>query len=63
MVRVVYVLKMKLQMPIYFVLCSSCYWCASDIDSKSKFTKCPSCGSVEVESMPIAKNQNVSMVL
>ena len=28
-----------------------------DIGSKSKFTKCPSCNSVEVESMPIAKNE------
>ena len=30
---------------------------AADIGSKSKFTKCPSCNSVEVESMPIAKNE------
>ena len=28
-----------------------------DIGSKSKFTKCPSCNSVEIESMPIAKNE------
>jgi hypothetical protein len=47
--------KIKLPMPIEFLLCNSCYWCASDIGSESKFTKCLSCDSVEVESMPIAK--------
>ena len=49
--------KIKLPMPIHFLLCNTCYWCASDIGSKSKFTKCPSCNSVEVESMSIAKNE------
>jgi 3'-phosphoadenosine 5'-phosphosulfate (PAPS) 3'-phosphatase len=44
-------------MPIHFLLCNTCYWCPSDIGSKSKFTKCPSCNSVEVESMSIAKNE------
>jgi hypothetical protein len=33
------------------------YCCAPDIGSKSKFTKCPSCNSVEFESMPIVKNE------
>jgi hypothetical protein len=32
-------------------LCNTCDWCASDIGSKSKFTKCPSWA------MPIAKNE------
>jgi hypothetical protein len=49
--------KIKLLRQIHFLLCNTCYWCASDIGSKSKFTRCPSCNSVEVESMPIAKNE------
>jgi hypothetical protein len=49
--------KIKLPRQIHFLLCSTCYWCASDIGSKSKFTKCPSCNSVEFESIPIAKNE------
>jgi hypothetical protein len=47
----------KLPLPTHFLLCNTCYWCASDLGSKSKFTKCPSCNSVEVETMPIAKNE------
>jgi hypothetical protein len=49
--------KIKLPRHIHFLLCNTCYWCASDIGSKSKFAKCPSYNSVEVESMPIAKNE------
>jgi hypothetical protein len=49
--------KIKLARQIHFLLCNTCYWCASDIGSKSKFTKCPSCNSVEVESMSIAKKE------
>ena len=49
--------KIKLPRQIHFLLCNTCYWCASDIGSKPKFTKCPSCNSFEVESMPIAKNE------
>lgn len=49
--------KIKLPRQVHFLLCSTCYWCASDIGSKSKFTKCPSCNSVEVESMSMAKNE------
>jgi hypothetical protein len=46
--------KIKLPRQVHFLLCNTCYWCASDIGGESKFTKCPSCNSVEVESMPIA---------
>ena len=49
--------KIKLPRQIHFVLCSACYWCASDIVSKSKFTKCPSCSSVEFESMPLSHKE------
>jgi hypothetical protein len=50
--------KIKLQGHIRFLLCNTCYWCASDIGSKSKFTKCPSCNSVEVESLPISDKES-----
>jgi hypothetical protein len=45
--------KIKLPRHIHFLLCNTCYWCA-DIGSESMFTECPSCNSVEVESMPIS---------
>jgi len=49
--------KIKLPRYVHFLLCNTSYWCASDIGSKSKFTKCPSCKSVEVESMPISDKE------
>jgi hypothetical protein len=49
--------KIKLPRQIHFLLCNTCYWCASDIGSKPKFTECPSCNSIEVESMPIAHKE------
>ena len=49
--------KIKFSRHVHFLLCNTCYWCASDIGSKSKFTKCPSCNSVEVESMPISDKE------
>ena len=49
--------KIKLPSQIHFLLCNTCYWCASDIGSKSKFTKCPSCDSVEFESMPLSDKE------
>ena len=49
--------KIKLRRQIDFLICKTCYWCASDIGSKPMFTECPSCNSVEVESMPIAHKE------
>jgi|SRR5215208_3558280 len=58
---------------VHFVICHSCFWCASYIfppqtsskigtaittkDSVS-FTKCPSCVEETVESIPIAENED-----
>jgi hypothetical protein len=49
--------KIKLPRQIHFLLCNTCYWCASEIGSKSMFSECPSCNSVEVESMPISDKE------
>jgi hypothetical protein len=49
--------KIKLPRQIHFLLCNTCYWCASAIGSESMFTECPSCNSVEVESMPISDKE------
>jgi len=52
---------------ISFVICQSCFWCASCLSSKilstiaetdGSFTKCPSCTEGNIESTPIAENEN-----
>jgi hypothetical protein len=49
---------------IYFLICQSCLWCASYIfplfykrNTKEIISKCPSCSSDKVESLPIAENE------
>ena len=44
--------------------CQSCFWCASYISpqipnriTKQVITKCPSCIEEDIESLPIAKNE------
>ena len=50
--------KIELPRQIHFLLCNTCYWCASDIDvRKPMITQCPSCNSVEIESMPISDKE------
>jgi hypothetical protein len=39
---------------VNFLLCPSCFWCASCLSPDSTFTKCPSC----IESLPIAENED-----
>ena len=36
-----------------FLLCSSCYWCASYLSLRRTVEICPSCINGKVESMPI----------
>ena len=52
---------------IYFVICNSCYWCASyfgidDLESLSKSSShvldCPVCNSRNTELMPIATDES-----
>jgi hypothetical protein len=49
---------------IYFLICQSCFWCASRIytqyyikNTEQVLTKCPSCNADNLESIPIAENE------
>ena len=47
-------------MSIHFLLCESCFWCASQSSNYNKnniITECPSCKSNQIESMPISHNE------
>ena len=41
----------------YFLLCGSCYWCASYLNFRGTVEVCPSCINGKVESMPIYDNE------
>jgi hypothetical protein len=43
---------------VNFLLCPSCFWCASCLSPNSTFTKCPSCIEGNIESLPIAENED-----
>ena len=43
---------------VNFLLCPSCFWCASCLSPDSSFTKCPSCIEGNIESISIAENEN-----
>jgi hypothetical protein len=53
--------KKELSKQIHFLLCESCFWCASYISSKSiSIAKCPNCHSNnKIKWMPIS-NINLS---
>jgi hypothetical protein len=42
---------------INFLLCGSCFWCASYFNYNEATTRCPACGCGNVESMPIATGE------
>ena len=41
----------------HFLLCGSCYWCASYLSLRGRVETCPSCMNGKVESMPISDNE------
>jgi hypothetical protein len=43
---------------VNFLLCPSCFWCASCLSSDSTFTKCPSCTEGNIEPLPIEENED-----
>jgi hypothetical protein len=48
--------KKELSKQIHFLLCGSCFWCASYLSSKSvSVAKCPICYSNKIQWMPISK--------
>lgn len=46
------VIKSTFEQP-HFLLCGSCYWCASSISLRGTVEICPSCMNGKVKSMPI----------
>ena len=61
--------KTRISDEINFVICQSCFWCASCSSSQILITtkagnnsaslaKCPSCVEGNIESIPIAENEN-----
>ncbi len=48
--------KKEVYRQIHFLLCESCFWCASYLSSKSvSVAKCPNCHNRRVNWMPISK--------
>ena len=41
----------------YFLLCESCYWCASYYKGNTSFPKCPFCNDSKIECMPIGDEE------
>lgn len=41
----------------HFLLCGSCYWCASYLNLRGTLEICPSCMNSKVESMPISDKE------
>ena len=51
---------------IYFVICNSCYWCASyfgidGLESSSQVLRCHLCNSHDTELIPISTNESFRM--
>jgi hypothetical protein len=45
---------------IHFLLCGSCFWCASHFNNTGNTittTKCPSCDNNKVQSIPLSDNE------
>jgi hypothetical protein len=40
-----------------FLLCPSCFWCASYFNYGEVATRCPTCGNDNVESLPISNGE------
>jgi hypothetical protein len=50
--------KSIVRQKIDFLFCESCFWCASYFNNYIQVvTKCPSCSSNNVESMPISNDE------
>jgi hypothetical protein len=47
---------------VNFLLCPSCFWCASCFSPDSSFIRCPSYSEGNIESIPIAENENYRFI-
>jgi hypothetical protein len=43
-----------IKIPIYFIICNSCYWCASSIRDR-QIEECPVCKGTLLKSLSICK--------
>jgi|SRR6266540_1576058 len=41
-----------------FIICKNCFWCASLLNSKESYPKCPGCQEAIMDSMPIVEDEN-----
>ena len=41
----------------HFLLCGSCFWCASFLELRVAIDVCPSCMNGKVESMPLSDKE------
>ena len=41
-----------------FIICNYCFWCASLLNPKGSYSKCPTCGEPNIESMLIVEEEN-----
>jgi len=49
--------KTSYKQAIHFLICDSCFWCASCIRLDVTVAKCPSCNDGKVEWMPVTDNE------
>ena len=43
---------------VYFLICESCFWCASFIRNKTTFANCPLCRNGKINCIPIGKDND-----
>ena len=48
----------KLAKATYFLICESCFWCASYVNNQTKLTTCPLCHNGKINCMPIGEDKN-----
>ena len=55
--------KTPYKQAIHFLICDSCYWCASCIKLDVSVARCPSCNDNKVEWMPIMKTKFTNLIM
>ncbi|HEX9318985.1 MAG TPA: hypothetical protein VF884_08630 [Nitrososphaeraceae archaeon] len=43
---------------VCFIICNNCFWCASLLNPKRFYSKCPECRQPNIESMLIVEDEN-----
>jgi|SoiMetStandDraft_5_1073268.scaffolds.fasta_scaffold29631_3 hypothetical protein len=46
----------------FFLLCNSCFWCASFLRHPSIFSKCPQCSKGEIDCMPTGQDESYNLI-